>query len=60
MAAMTSPAGEVLHIPAEGVAAMLALGWKVQHQEPVEPASPDGTKVPTSGRKRGQKVTRGR
>lgn len=39
MTQMTSPQGEVLDIPAEGVRSMRALGWEVTEPEP-EPTPP--------------------
>lgn len=35
----TSPYGEVLTIPAEGVHAMRALGWDVEDDEPTTPTA---------------------
>lgn len=45
MPEMTSPQGEVLTIPAEGVAAMSALGWAVTGEpEPEKPATKRATR----------------
>ncbi len=58
MPAMTSPSGEVLHIPSEGVAPMLALGWMVQSDDPAPVVEKPAVKA--TKRKRPAKAEEGR
>lgn len=52
----TSPYGEVLTIPAEGVHSMRALGWDVEDDEPTKPDA--GTKPAGGSEKKPARASR--